>query len=400
MELTSLLDIPLPEDLCQEIDFRAHVALLNQRQGTAPWMLDHALSLRQAVAVRGVNACIRHPADITAIYTGVNTRHFLKIQELYCHRLGRSIETIVAIMKAQAYHAGVEPLQDEAVWAICMFLNDLRQQNTSMTIQKSDASWAIMSMTLAVETTAADGAISRPSLILVLDLSQDRVTAFKTVSTEAREEYIDLAFYDALTAARRPCFDDEAGLAWLLPKTLLVDPLDMNSWLKRACAELSIEVATTLSGAVLERSKTLRDIQGFWSALHSRPQRAMSASRFELVFDRSLFSIQGTEPKRAKEAKLQQFSNLRGYSQDPASMLPALRWLLPVIDTEVVNGSMLHRDLHYTHDLLQLWPGRLAQLRVSAESEARAWVYFGNEVVCEAFAVELRRKDGSYRPNR
>ena len=45
----------------------------------------------------------------------------------------------------------------------------------------------------------------------------------------------------------------------------------------------------------------------------------MSASRFELVFDRSLFGIQGAEPKRAKEAKLQQFSNLRGYSQDPAS---------------------------------------------------------------------------------
>lgn len=400
MNFPSLFDIPLSDDLCREIDFRAQHALLRQRSSRSLPVTEHAQRLREAVAVYGADACIRHPGDIKTIYSGMTTRLFLAIQELYCDRLGRSVETVGQILKTQAKHSGREPVEDEAVWAICSYVDSRRHQITNVTILRTGAIWAIVSIYLPVQVMSIDGMVCPCSLALIVDLSCDQVIAFRTLDSRQRDESIRLALYDAIASSRQPSSENYSGLLWMLPNALLVDSSDTSSSLRQACVELSIEVVDSSTDVLLERSHAVTGIRDRWSESTYRSNQEYPVSTFELIFDRSLFSIQGTEPRRTKEERLQQFADLRGYSQDPASMLPALRWLLPEVRAVAANGSIPHRGLHYAHELLALWPGRTAQLRLSAESEARAWAYFGDEILCEALALELRRKDGSYRTNR
>ena len=81
--------------------------------------------------------------------------------------------------------------------------------------------------------------------------------------------------------------------------------------------------------------------------------------------------------------------------------IPALRQLLPVHPGTIdADGAVEFDGLHYEDDLLKYWPGHRVQLRRSEQAEATAWVYLDGEVLCQAMARELRRKDGTHRPNR
>ena len=399
MQLPSLFDILLENDLCQEIDLRAQVTLLDRPQVPTP-MAERQQFLRQAVAAYGIDSCIRNPGDVATVYRGVTTRHFLEIQALYCDRLGRSAEVVMEIQKAKALNAGAKMIEDEAVWSICMYLNDRRQQSTTATIEQTDASWAIIVVSLPTGITAVNDSASLSFAVLIVDVSHDLVIAFRTAASEASTESTNMALYDALAATRRPSVSGQGGLVWHPPRTVLVDPSNTNPWLKKACAELGITATEASTREVVDQSKTVQLVRSVLSTPRLLAPHGMSVSKFELVFDRLLLIVQKIEPRRAATLNSESYSHLRGFSQDPAAMLPALRWLLPVVESRIADGAVLHRGLHYTHELLELWPDRLAQLRVSAEAEARAWVYFEHEVVCAASAAELRRTDGSLRPNR
>ena len=177
MQLASLLDIPLENDLCQEIDFRAQVKLLGRQEVPAS-MAERQRFLRQIVPVHGINACIRNPIDVAALYRGVTTKRFLEIQALYCDRLGRPAETVMEILKAQAQQAGAEPIKDEAVWSICMYLSESRQQSTAATIEQTDASWAVIVVSLPAGITVVDDSGLLSFAVLIVDLSLDLVIAY------------------------------------------------------------------------------------------------------------------------------------------------------------------------------------------------------------------------------
>ena len=209
-----------------------------------------------------------------------------------------------------------------------------------------------------------------------------------------------MAFYDALTSCRRPSVEDRSGVAWTLPRVILIDQRYQSTWLEKSCADLAIETIYAPPADTSQRCALVGEVRRMWSMADDRLRRSMTQTKFEQIFDRFLFSVQQFEPRRAARLKSEFFSHRKGFSQDPAAMLPPLRWLLPAAEGEIANGSILHRGLHYEHDLLNLWPGRPARLRISTEAEARAWVYFEEDVICDASAAELRRRDGSFRPNR
>lgn len=400
MKLPTLLDAPLSDEMCQEIDFRAQYALLRCQEHPLAQLAGCTPLLHAVANVQGVQACVRSIEQIRTVYRGVTTNLLLMIQELYCDRLGRSIETVVQIMSAQARHTETEPLNDEAVWSICVYFAEVCRQQTSITAQRVEAVWAIVSLEVHGQIEGASGAIHSTALAMVVDLSLNQILSFRVTNADDQREHANLALYDALASCRRPNAEDRSGLAWALPKAMLIDQSYRSAWLEKACADLGIEVTYALSVDVRQQCTVLGEAYRIWSMAGDRLRRPMPLARFEQVFDRFLFTVQQIEPRRASKLRAESFSHLKGFGQDPAAMLPALRWLLPAVEAEIINGSISHNGLHYTHELLELWPGRSARLRVSAEAEARAWVYFDNDVVCPAFAMELRRTDGSLRPNR
>jgi len=50
------------------------------------------------------------------------------------------------------------------------------------------------------------------------------------------------------------------------------------------------------------------------------------------------------------------------------------------------------------HDLLRYWSDETVTLRPSSSSEALIWIYWKQEMLCEAVAEELCHKDGTYHP--
>jgi hypothetical protein len=118
------------------------------------------------------------------------------------------------------------------------------------------------------------------------------------------------------------------------------------------------------------------------------------------LFDTYLFKIYGYSPEREKEKRREQWRRLNGYNRDPSTVLPLLREFLPKYQGVIKHGAIQVNGLHYKHPLLAYWPEAQVTIRVSLEAESRCWVYIGGDVLCEARARELRRRDGSYRDNR
>lgn len=95
------------------------------------------------------------------------------------------------------------------------------------------------------------------------------------------------------------------------------------------------------------------------------------------------------------------FRSHLGYNRDPAWQFPALRLLLPEHEAQVdEHGEITHGGLHYTEELLALFPGASVTLRSSLQNAATVWVYLDGEVLCVAHVRELRRADGTYRSRR
>ncbi len=120
-----------------------------------------------------------------------------------------------------------------------------------------------------------------------------------------------------------------------------------------------------------------------------------------MLFDNYLHKAHGYGPLRMQEQQARDWANLIGYNRDPAWQFPALRCFLPSHNGIIgPDGTVEYDGLHYADELLSYWPGHPVTLRRSESSEAMAWVYLDGEVLCQAMARELRRQDGSYRPNR
>ena len=99
------------------------------------------------------------------------------IVELYCSRLERSMNMVWKIVHALALGAGRASISYEAVWAVCLHLEEQRRRETMVVLTQDFTDWSILSLRLAGKnrrTGEADHLI-----LCLLDIVRETVLAFR-----------------------------------------------------------------------------------------------------------------------------------------------------------------------------------------------------------------------------
>jgi hypothetical protein len=336
---------------------------------------------------------LRHPAEIEQVFAGVTLAVYRTIEHLYCSRLGRSIGTVWDILQRQAQANNNLPISYEAAWAICIYLEERRVAETTVTIEQQDTTWIVAQLHPNVLLQDDFGEPYRPRIVCVIETPTDSVLAFRLGKTSACAATISFALYDAFATQRQPgtIVDVVAGLRWTLPATIATDQLALPDDSTRVCADLAIPVMQLDSPPSI-----LNDLRGNWN--RDLANRVLEPHHFRLIFDTHLRRIHGYGPHTIEQQTAHNHAHLTGYNRDPAWQFPALRRLLPaqsgIVDED---GSVECNGLHFEHDLLTYWGGHQVTVRRSLHSDASAYVYVDDEILCMAMARELRRSDGSYR---
>ena len=73
------------------------------------------------------------------------------IVELYCSRLERSMNMVWKIVHALALGTGRASISYEAVWAVCLHLEEQRQRETTVALTQDLTDWSILSLHLERE---------------------------------------------------------------------------------------------------------------------------------------------------------------------------------------------------------------------------------------------------------
>jgi hypothetical protein len=116
------------------------------------------------------------------------------------------------------------------------------------------------------------------------------------------------------------------------------------------------------------------------------------------MFDSYLHKAYSYSPLRSREERDREYLHLVGYNRDPVWQCPALRHFLPLHGGSIArDGAVPYDGLHYADELLTYWAGAPVTFRRSEQMEALIWIYLDGDLLCQAMARELQRRDGSYR---
>jgi hypothetical protein len=344
--------------------------------------------LKQRVSRAGSNSYLVHPADIDRIFTGVTLRVYQTVETLYCSRLGLSIAMVWQIMNAMAQHDGAAPLTYEAVWAICLYLEERRRASLDISVERGTDIWWVAKVTPDIRLHVRNTAAYRPTIVCVIDTSTQHVLSFRIASEETYEESIALALYDALISQRRPQRFGLTGLVWHFPKHIMTDIM-LPRECSNACRRMGIQVEVTTGTPPVVQA--MRDT---WA--QSLAGRELPQSHCAVLLDTYLSKFHGYGPLREREQRDSMYAGSNGYSRDPAWQFPLLRLFLPQRRGAITeDGAIVWNNMHYTHELLCYWPGHPVTLRLSAHSQMTVWVYLEEEILCQA-AREVRRVDGQH----
>jgi hypothetical protein len=389
---TSVLNLPLKLELCQRIHAAALARVARDHTMHLVPSRINRTRLSECMQQYGLEACLEHPAEIEQIFQGITSAVYQEIESLYCSRLERSISMTSRIVKALAEQCGVHPIHEEAVWAICLYLDERLVEQTEVTIHQLSLIWWIGVLQPQASPSSGEATTST-SLIGVIDASHSCLLTFRIGESQSKADLCALALYDAHCDTRRPHPYGAGGLIWNVPRTL-VTQIQLPERCYNACASLGIQIES--SEHSIPYARTLAEQ---WRELQN--QRKITPERWAIVFDSYLNSRYGTSPLRAREYANYSFRHLIGYTSDPAALVPGLRTLLTPQKAEISQaGDILYDGLHYVHDLLALFPERSVLIRRSESTEAVIWVYLESDILCQAMARELARHDGSYRSQR
>lgn len=399
--MRKLLDLHLSVETCQEICFHALNTLYSKMEQAKAGSVAYELpELLGAVPSCGLDASLPNAVIIEQVFAGMTTRTFQTIERLYCDPLGRSIPTVCMILDLEARRDGTRPPHHEAVTIVCLYLDKRRQEAVTVNVCSQDAEWQVGLFSLPFPVVSGNSRQFAPLVIYVVDAARDEVLSFRITDLAGINGAIGLALYDAIALKRRASADARDGLEWTLPRRLLLAQKGFVTPLAKVCTSLDIALEVLPSTGGNLESKTVADWHRRWCGAVDQSNPLLPLGRLEPRLDNTLFRLQGYGPKRLKAEKLRSYSALRGYSRDPALAFPEIRRLLPPYSGKVENGAVAYNGRHYAAELLALWPDYTVQIRRSAESEARTWIYLDDEILCEANAIELRRQDGTYRQQR
>lgn len=392
---SSLLNRPLLPEVCQRIHAQAlFQAARGRNVDDVPSSVPVA-RLRTHLHHAGPETCLTHPPEIECLFQGMTLSVYQCIEALYCSRVARSIAMVNRIVNALARCANISPIHAEAIWSICLHLNERRAHMIRVTTQPSQATWWLSDIASPPLVAQADHHTHR-ALVAVIDISTPAVLAFRIGREQSITELMALSLYDALVAARHPHPSGGGGLVWIIPSSLLTTDL-LPQTCTLACTSLGVSIDTCARSAV----PLLQDVSMYWNALHTPEPVPLSTGQVDILFDSILKRAYGTSPLRLREQNDHRFKQFIGYQNDPAHLVPALRALLPTHDACInASGEIFFDGLHYTDDLLTLFPGASVSIRRSEQSEVLIWVSLDGEMLGEARARELARRDGSYRAHR
>lgn len=384
------LSLTIDREDCQLIHYRAmRAAVRGIRPEAVPASLPLA-ALRERARLDGAEAYLLHPADIESLFAGVTLAVYRTVRSLYCSRLGRSIKMVWRILSAMAQAAGARAVPYEAVWALCLSLEDTRRASLEVPLERGQDTWWLgqTAPDIVIQEQAAPR--YQPTITWCIAMGESRALAFRIASTAPVGEQTPLVLYDGVVALRRPLAHVNTGLLWRLPKRIATT-IPLSSSLRAACVRVGIEVEeTTVEPPLIQtvRERWERGVAG----------RTLRGGQCAGLLDTYLARAHGYSPLRESERHARELRSLVGYNQDPAWQFPLLREFLPAVASGVAEeGTVAYDGLHYAHELLSYWPGHPATVRRSAHMEAAAWIYLDGEILCLAYARELRRRDGSYR---
>jgi hypothetical protein len=130
--------------------------------------------------------------------------------------------------------------------------------------------------------------------------------------------------------------------------------------------------------------------------------RVLDPVQYLRLFDRACERAFGYAPFLAKQQAARQAGWRMRLDDDPCWFLPSLREVLPAYEASVGSDGMLEwQGWHYRDerdDVLHYWSNEVVSIRPSPMSEAVIWVYWDQEILCQAVAEELCHPDGRYRP--
>lgn len=380
----------LEQEDCQRIHYHALQAAV---RGTRPEAVPASLPLRELTASArfdGAEVYLAHPASIERLFAGVTLAVYRTVRSLYCSRLGRSIKMVWRVLCALACAAGVPSIPYETVWALCLYLEERRKESLAVPVKRGQDTWWVGFTTPDISIREGTAREYRPSIAWCVEARIPRALSFRIAPQEAVCENTTLALYEAILAHRRPHPRVATGLIWYLPQRIITT-FPLSQPCIAACTRVGIQVEESTAGIPF-----LGHIRETWE--RGVAGRTLSVNQCAGLLDTYLRKIHDYGPLRELEEHARAYTPLIGYNQDPAWQFPLLREFLTLYPGGITTeGEVPFEGLHYTHELLSYWPEYPVTIRRSIHTEATAWIYLDGEILCQAHARELRRRDGSYR---
>lgn len=390
----SILNLHLSIEQCQSIQLQACKALVKGIVSQSPIPDSFRQEdFLQRVHYFGYDSLLMHPSDIQNIFAGVTTEIYKTITALYCDPIGRSIATIHFILSAMCKKSDKAPVSYEAVWLICLYLERLYERKAVVEQVTTDQTWYIQACPIGPSSKSDEGDKPKTRLILVIREADTTVLSFIVNSWGTTKQCVLSALYKALVNQRKPAARETAGILIHVPAKICIEPELLSI---EQCGFYSAPFQFQNTSSPTNIVSLLADISLVWS----QSVQINDTNHFTRLFDTYLFKAFGLSPERTRLAQVRRWGHLKGFDTDPAVLWPLLRNLLPKQPANIQQDVIAWNGLHYEHPLLSYWPEKPVFIRISPEVESRCWVYFDDEVVCEARARELKRKDGSYRDNR
>jgi len=383
--MTTVLD---RED-CERIHYQALQAAV---RGSRPEALPASVplsELRERARFDGAEVYLAHPDDIELLFSGITLAVYRTVRSLFCSRLGRSTKMVWRILCAMACAAGVESIPYETIWALCLSLEECRLASVAVPVERGEETWWVGLTTPDISIQQGAARAYHPSIAWCVEASVPRALSFCIAPLDAPEDNATRALYDAITVHRRPQARVPTGLIWHLPERIMTT-VPLSRPCVAACTRAGIQVEESTAEIPL-----LEHIRKTWE--RGVAGRTLLARHCAGLLDAFLHSAHGYGPRRAFEQQAHRYAPLVGYGQDPAAQFPLLREFLPAVASSIeADGAVPYDGLHYTHEWLSYWPEHAVTLRRSAHTAAAAWIYLDGEILCQAHARELRRRDGSY----
>lgn len=193
---------PLDRELCQRLHYEAiERAMSGSHADAVPSTVD-LLELRKHARLFGHEAYLYHHEAVDTIFAGISLGVYRMIVELYCSRLERSMTTVWRIVQALALGAGRASISYEAVWTVCMHLEEQRRRETEVALEQDTATWRIISLSYEEKNQRTEETHDQHLIVCLLDLAHEVVLAFRVVDQQHLKEALGLVLYDALAGQR------------------------------------------------------------------------------------------------------------------------------------------------------------------------------------------------------